>query len=231
MNDKSKSDAYIKLVDKRKNCSLCKKSGLTNPSMIEGGKYDSNEIGPWTRWNNDLNAKIVIVGQEWGDIDSFVTQRGKDNSKSPTNEMLFHLLASIGIGISKAPRQINPTGVFLTNAALCLKGGGAQAPVSRGWFNNCASPFLREQIDLVKPIVVVTLGEEAYRGVCRSYKIAATKNFRDAVGLILPLSLDAGLHLRLVPVYHCSANGLITRSLAKQFDDWRLVKAALDRAN
>lgn len=38
--------------------------GLKNPAAVEGGKYDSQQIGPWTLWAHDLNADVMVVGQE-----------------------------------------------------------------------------------------------------------------------------------------------------------------------
>jgi hypothetical protein len=43
-----KKTCYEELVNKRRECNKCK--GLTNPSIIENGIFDStSHIGPWTR--------------------------------------------------------------------------------------------------------------------------------------------------------------------------------------
>lgn len=59
---------YQALVEDRKMCNAC--TGLIpkmiNPSSIESGKYDTDQIGPWTQWQGDLNAELMIVGQDWG---------------------------------------------------------------------------------------------------------------------------------------------------------------------
>ena len=226
MNNSLKQEKYIEMVSERKACRLCEDSGLTNPSVVDGGKHDANEIGPWTRWNGDLNAQILVVGQEWGSIASFVAQRGLDKADSDTNEMLVYLLASVGIDISDAPKGRPDSGVFLTNAALCLKEGNAQSTVKKQWFKNCSTAFLRRQIDLVQPRVVVALGKEAYQAICYAYDMDSVSKFSDAIGLIVPIKNTDGI--RMIPVSHCSAIALnINRPRSKQFHDWMLVKAAL----
>lgn len=90
-NDMKKQEAYSNLVRQRKSCRSCR--GLVNPAMHEGGKYDSGEIGPWTLWQGDLNSKIMIVGQDWGDKAYFTKWKGADQpSGNPTNSNLQKLL-------------------------------------------------------------------------------------------------------------------------------------------
>lgn len=226
MINETKQLLYGKLVEARTRCDRCKSLGLRNPADVQGGQLDAKEVGPWTRWNGDLNAPILVVGQEWGDVSSFERQGGLDNAKSKTNEVLVDLLSSVGVVVQSAPNGGSNTGVFLTNAALCLKGGGAQAKVDRQWFKNCARPFLREQITLVQPRVVVTLGEQAYLGVRHAFDLPKV-SFRRAVRRQEPIPLINDT--QLIPVYHCSKRVLNkARLLPQQLQDWRLVKAVLD---
>ncbi len=223
MAEASKEEAYRVLVQRRKACRLC--SGMENPSDVSAGSFDSDQIGPWTRWLGDLNAEVMLVGQEWGDRAAFLRQQGLDSPNSATNRLLRELLASVGVEVPEASDGTADVGVFLTNAALCLKDQGCQGPVRSDWFTNCGEHFLRPQIELVRPKVVITIGERAYRGVTHSFGIAGPKRFRDAVegpGIELP---NGSL---LVPVYHCSQRILNThRQTAQQFLDWARVKAYL----
>jgi DNA polymerase len=119
------------LVHKRKGCRLC--SSITNPAKVENGRYDSNEIGPWSLWQGNLNAELLIVGQDWGDTSYFKRWQGWDQpSKNPTNENLQNLIAHIGIIIAK-PRESQAHIVFFTNLILCLKQkGGLSGKVKMG---------------------------------------------------------------------------------------------------
>lgn len=220
----SKAAAYRSMVMSRKACTLCTSSGLTNPAAPSLASLDAGEIGPWTRWQGDLDAAVLVVGQDWGDVASFLRQGGVD-TESPTNRMLRELLAYVGVSILPPPGAGQRMGVFLTNAILCLKQGGAQAPVRDEWFTNCGQAFLRGQIELVHPKVVVTLGERAYRAIAGAFALAP-QVFRIAVESSAVVRLVPGTVL--VPVYHCGQRTLNThRKRDAQFRDWNRVKAIL----
>ena len=220
----SKTEAYAALVRARKECRAC--AGLLNPAVCGGGVHDSAHIGPWTLWQGNLRADFVIVGQDWGDTNYFIDNRGREKPGNRTNDTLRTLLRSIGREIP-APTASDAGGgtVFFTNAILCLKNGGMQAKVMREWFVNCAKRFLRPTIDLIAPRVVVTLGERAYRALARAYGVP-TRSFRKAVDS--PEGFTFGDGIICVPVYHCGARILNThRPMEKQVRDWGRVKRAL----
>jgi len=91
----AKNERYANLVAVRKACRFC--DGLINPSVCEGGIYDDDHIGPWTQWQGDLDAKVMVVGQDWGGVDYYVEQHGLSAEESKTNARLCELLASQGI--------------------------------------------------------------------------------------------------------------------------------------
>jgi hypothetical protein len=91
-------------------------------------------------WQGNLNAELVIVGQDWGDTRYFLTNRGREAARNPTNEILVKLLRSIGIEIAAPGAGTSGGGrCFLTNAALRLKQGGLQAKVDPEWFGKPSS--------------------------------------------------------------------------------------------
>ena len=135
-----------------------------------GGVYDSNHIAPWSVWQGNLRAELLIVGQDWGDTRHFETNRGGESVRNPTNDMLMKLLAGVGIDISPPLSTGSNRGVvFLTNSILCLKKGGLQAKVNPAWFANCGSRFLKPSIDLVQPRVLVSLGALALQSITGLY--------------------------------------------------------------
>ena len=211
----SKSNAYDNLVTERKACRLC--SGLTNPAAVEGGRFDSCEIGPWSRWQGNLDAKLMIVGQDWGDVRYFSTHSGLEGPRNPTNETLRELVGLLGIDIGP-PGDLRRNGVaFFTNAVLCLKNGGLQAAVEDEWFANCSS-FLRHQVETVSPRLVVCLGERAYRSMARAFAFPAGP-FREAVDATDGVLLPNGT--RTFARYHCGRRIQNThRPLDAQRRDW-----------
>ena len=217
-----KSVEYLQLVDERKACRAC--SGLANPA--EWATFDSPEIGPWSRLHGDLDAQIMVVGQDWGDVGYYQDFKGLDDFANPTMRTLEKLLRSINLDVSLQAYGEGPRGLFLTNAVLCLKKGvgGLQAPVEEAWFSNCGQRFLKRQIEIVRPRVVVSLGQRAYEAIVAAFGLKRLR-FRDAVagGAV---QLVPGV--RLVPVYHCGNRILNThRKLPAQMEDWRRVRAAM----
>ena len=217
--------AYRALVEERKACRLCGEE-LTNPSACEGGAYDSDHIGPWTLWQGKLDSELMVVGQDWGDREYFIENRGRDLAKNPTNETLHELLKSIGLNVEKpTPEDSGGGTIFLTNAVLCLKEGGMQGKTKSAWFQNCGSEFLRRTIEIVRPRVIVTLGERAYGAVADLYGINR-QVFRSAVECEDGFELQIGI--RLFPVYHCGKRILNThRKIDAQINDWKKIRKAL----
>lgn len=219
---KNQTTKYRAMVSARKACRQC--DGLVNASVLRDGEFDSSEIGPWTRWLGDLGARVLVVGQDWGDQRAFEKLEGV-NDPSATNKMLRRLLASVGVEVPDVGIARGPSGVFLTNAVLCFKDQGCQGPVRPEWFRECGTRFLRPQIELIKPRVVVCLGERAYAAVLSAYGLPAYTSWRAAVeGPGVPL---AGGSIAFA-VYHCGRRILNTHRKEKaQFKDWRRVAAAL----
>jgi uracil-DNA glycosylase len=220
----ARTAAYATLVRARKSCHAC--PGLINPADCDRGIHDSNQIGPWSLWQGNLKADLLIVGQDWGDTRYFITNKGHEADGNPTNHTLRRLLGSVGIEIT-APTPSDAGGgtVFLTNAVLCLKGGGLQAKVRREWVVNCGSRFLRPTIDLIAPKVVVTLGQWAYRAITAAYGVPRIA-FRKAVERPEGFALADGI--RHLPMYHCGARILNThRPMDMQLRDWERVGRAL----
>jgi uracil-DNA glycosylase family 4 len=219
----SRSETYRQLVQARKSCKAC--VDLRNAAEIEYGVFDSSHIGPWSRWLGDLNAKVMVIGQEWGDWHAFIKQQGDNGAYSATNEFLRELLLSIGVDTKDSRDTTQVAGVFLTNAVLCFKDEGCQGPVRDEWFANCGRRFLRPQIELIQPKAVVCLGERAFRAVLAAFEIPCTLSFRSAVddsGTLLPSGSTA------FAVYHCGRRILNThRSRPQQLADWKRIASVL----
>lgn len=214
-----KHEAYRDLVMARQHCRACQ--GLRNPAEPDLAVYDTGEIGPWSRLHGDLNARLMIVGQDWGDTRYYCAHQGLDDLKNPTMRTLERLLGESGIPAAMDRYGQGNCGVFLTNAILCLKDGGLQAAVDDHWFRHCGPRFLRPQIELVAPRVVVALGQRAHESILHAYGLKV-RAFRDAVaspdGHLLPNGS------RLLAVYHCGNRILNThRKYPEQLHDWQRV--------
>jgi hypothetical protein len=108
-----KEAAYRRLVEKRKSFHFEK---LLNPSEIEGGRYDCDHVELWARWMGNLNAKIMLVGKDFGGNAFFLRFQGGCDPKSTTNKNLIRLFAELGIDIGTPDRPNHSSPVFFTNS-------------------------------------------------------------------------------------------------------------------
>jgi DNA polymerase len=218
----TKEHRYAALVDARHVCAAC--DGLCNPAAVAAGQFDSRQIGPWTTWQNRLDASVMVVGQDFSDVSYFVRWHGRDQPNNATNRNLVALLHSVGVEIDLPESLGGRNETFFTNAILCLKTGGMQARVRPEWFANCGQRFLRPQIELVRPKVVVCLGQRALDAVLAAFGLPQQR-LRDAVTSPGTPVLEQTL---VIAVYHCGARVTrLTRSHDRQLEDWKRVASAL----
>jgi hypothetical protein len=230
------ADRYDALVAARKAFDPTR-HGLANPSAVDHGRFDSRHIGPWTMWANDPSADVMVIGQDWGDVNHFRKTRGLDKANLVTNTALRELLASIGRPIPPPPSEAPleaieraTCGVWLTNALPWLKDGGLSSAVKGEWFDEAAKLFLQEQIALVQPQVVVALGRRAYDAVISAFDLSPhTGKFLTAVEDQAGQAISNGSSIfTLLAVYHCGARIRNTlRPYDAQVRDWARIRAAL----
>jgi hypothetical protein len=174
----TKKQKYQSLVAKRKADKSMAKHGYINQSDFP--EFDSNEIGNYSMWANDLDADLMVVAQDYCDIDSFPRCEGLVQNKpfknpenikeweTKTNYYLWKLLKSIGrdIGLPHNPKK---AGVFLTNAIVDLKPGNMTAKLHRKVSDYSGVTYLKPLIDIVEPKKIVALGREATASLLRLY--------------------------------------------------------------
>lgn len=222
----NKREEYQALVSARKACHVCQR--LTNPSQYSND-YDSLHVGPWSRWQGNLDARLMIVGQDWGSTAYFEETCGKDTDDNRTNKTLMALLASVGAPGDPPSTEVKVhREVFLTNAILCLKDGTMGAQVRRAWFDQCGCRFLKPTIEVVHPRIVVSLGNYALESMQRLFELP-TMPIKEAVGQPEGWPLPNGS--LFFAMYHCSPRVLYWhRKCEQQKADWQRVKRVLQSA-
>jgi DNA polymerase len=92
-------DRYRALVEQRKACACC--PGMANASAIDGGCMDSDRIGPFSRWQGNLDAALMVVAQDFADVEGFRKHRGWPGERVRTNTTLAALMTRAGIPIDR----------------------------------------------------------------------------------------------------------------------------------
>lgn len=197
---------------------------LLNPSEIEGGRFDSDHLGPWSRWQGDLRAEVVVIGQDWGDLSYFLRNKGVDDEREQTCMNLRSMALSAGWDLG-TPQNPIPQPLFFTNAVLGIRAEDGKSGVPPTEWINDSLPFLTGLIDIVQPRAVVSLGTAAYRAT----RMALYGLGRDAQ-LPWAAPLKQVHHLSPIrrpgkpawfPFYHCGPLGLINRARELQLQDWQ----------
>lgn len=233
--DNDKKERYRKLVEKRKACSKCACLGMKNPSLLmDGGKcLDPEEIDGWALWQNSLDADILLIGQEWGDVNGYLSDKISINhAYSDTNKNIIELFKLFGIAVDYPETGKKNNRLFFTNAALCLKEtGGAQGETNDVWYQNC-SALIKELISIVKPKLIITLGKEAYRALAGIYYLPKYDN--DRFSKVIERSPN-GFNIKvddaealLFPVYHPARRviNMKHRTWEEMQNDWaRIAKS------
>jgi hypothetical protein len=215
---------YDTLVAARKACRICVER---NPGSIRSCaefEYDPNVISHWELWLGHKAPKLLVIGQDFGNVDYFVRNRGRDEPDNKTNENLWKLLAEAGIR-AKHPWELDiDSPVFLTNSVLCLKQGKMSGPVRASWISTCTARHLLPLLAWLKPPVVVGMGNGGWRAARQAFLLKEAPR---------PISAAAGCgwvsedQTRVFAVGHCSPLGLINRPWPQQAADWRRIGEAV----
>jgi len=206
----------LTLVNKRKQCSLCADNSMTNTSTLA---FETNSIGKWSDWQDSLEAKIVVVGQDWGTVKYWTDNKGTDAKNNKTNETLRQLLLRLGYDIGTVFKPIKHKDLFFTNTVLCLKGGNMSSSIATKVYSNCSTTFLKPLVGTIKPKYLIAIGSKAYKSTLLADGVKA----KDIIKISTvcggkPIKLSSGQFL--FPVFHCGGLGLANRQIKTQFEDW-----------
>jgi uracil-DNA glycosylase len=168
--------------------------------------------------------KLLVVGQDFGNVQYFVRCRGRDEPGNQTNANLQRLLGVAGIAVTD-PSDADPAApIFMTNSILCVKEGRMDAPILASWVKSCTERHLVPLLRLLRPPVVVGMGARGWQAVRQAFGLQeAPARISQAVGGFW-IAADS---TRLFAVVHCGPLGLTNRPLPQQLADWRRIGAGL----
>jgi len=115
--------------------------------------------------------------------------------------------------------------IFITNTCLWFPDDPNYrnlAPTTREI--NCGRPILKDQIDRLKPLLIVTVGAKALGAVRKLYpsKKLRKAKLKTHVGILID-----DTPIPVFPVYHTSLLGRTHRNREKQKRDWMKLKEAI----
>ena len=232
-------------------CDVCDDGGIRLFRCDECEK----EINLWTYWqgHNHLDAKIMLVGQDWGsafDASSQATinqvalaNEGKpyrylEDNQSLTDKNLvelFKVLNNLDI------TQPNPD-LFFTNFVLGYRSKGCSGKFDKNWIVH-DTPFFYELVNIIEPSVILCLGRITFESVISTFSNAKTIRIRNYNLFIesednpIKIVLDSGKVVYVFALAHCGALGTMNRNRGKdrqtdtlkiQKEDWQRILPYLD---
>ena len=189
---------FINLVNEVQVCKKC-------PRMLDSARVLSESAG-------NLNADLMFIGEAPGRL-------GADQTLIPfhgdTSGHNFEDLLDFS-GISRSD-------IYITNAALCNPKNeeGKNATPKLSEIRNCSN-FLKRQIHLVNPHIIVTLGGVALNALSEIEKHNLI--LRDDIRTI-----NEWYGRKLIPLYHPGQRAVLHRSKANQRSDFQYVAEQFSR--
>jgi uracil-DNA glycosylase len=194
----AKREKFLQLTLEAHSCQVC-------PDLRE-------RTAVLSELNGSLKPRVMFIAEAPG-------RQGADRTRIPfsgdrSGANFNALLESIGL---------ERKDIFITNAVMCSprSATGANRKPHKSEINNCSS-FLKRQLELLDPQVLVTIGGVALEAL----KAIAHHEFvlKEDVAKILDWN-----ERKLVPLYHPSPQVVISvRRLPQQLEDFQILKNALE---
>src|SRR4029077_4246377 len=142
---------YSRLVAARKACRIGVERSPGKSRSCGEFDFDPDVVSHWEPWLGHKMPKLLAVGQDFGNVDYFIRNRGRDEPNNKTNDNLRKLLGEAGFDVTVPPARDRVAPVFLTNSILCIKEGMMNGAVRSSWVNACADKHLRPLARYLKP--------------------------------------------------------------------------------
>lgn len=212
------------LIAARKGCRICIERSPGKIRSCAEFDFDPDVVSHWEQWLGHRNPKLLVVGQDFGNVGYFVRCRGRDEPDNKTNDNLYKLLTAAGVAVAPPAQRDLDARVFLTNSILCVKEGAMNAPILASWVDACTRRHLVPLVRFLRPPVVVGMGSAGWRAVRRVFGLAQAPQ---RISLAAGASWTAPDHTRIFAVGHCGPLGVINRPWPQQLADWRRIGAAV----
>ncbi len=219
------------LIIKLGSCKKCTKLGLC--SLIN--YYNDIDFALsipsiWTDWGVRQNSNIMIIGQDWGpfeDMKSLNARLDKDKSnwqelieeeKSLTKKKLTKFIIDSSNGKIK-----NLDSIYITNAIKCARTGvsyrGNNINLKKSTIN--CSEYLLDEINMVKPKVIFTLGYYPLLALSIVFNFAIKDNLKDNIDSIFQIE-----DIVIIPGYHPVAQVSNQEQLKQYKKIWKYLRVS-----
>jgi uracil-DNA glycosylase len=145
--------------------------------------YECDFVSPYTKSACNFNADIMFFLQDWSSENALneeiksthlerIIQTGHDESRE-TNINLKKLINKY--------LKIDLCDTYTTNLFPFIKMGNADADIKQEHMNTCAKIFALEQINIIRPKIVVCFGLATFNALMTACEGSKSKNMREAL--------------------------------------------------
>ena len=192
-------------------------------------------VNLWNLWNGSLNADIMVIGQDFGqrgEPKAFVEAWRSGTYKNATDVALRHLIQNaFKIDVDK-----DNDALFFTNMANCYRKQKTTGRIHSGWLPICAYKYMARLIRIVRPKIIIVLGQLAFESLfcmddlkvdCINPDHVTAETLAERMKYSYQIAIGKAF-IRVFPVFHPGANSKRNRSLAEQEKDWMQIAEYYD---
>lgn len=172
----SKQEQLLKLTRKRQRTRW---SGYKGIGDYHGGVYECDFVSPYTKSAGNLEAKVMIMLQDWSSDASLSKMVDQDSIEfghtrfRPTNKNLKKLLEK-HFGLSLAE-------TYATNLFPYIKTGSMNNYIPVRDLTRAAKEFALPQIEIISPELVICLGKATFNALRRTIGLKPVKYLDDGI--------------------------------------------------
>lgn len=237
-----KKELLAEMFQDMAKCDLClntKNKCGKDCSLINIYKDDFYKEIPsiWTDWFNRVDSKTMVIGQDWGpyvemkkfrdmykvDETNSNWERIIDEEKSLTKKMLTKYLVDSGknLGLDIDDNIIKK--IYITNAIMCARSGNNYRSDNiklKEYSLNC-SKYLKRQIDIIKPKVILTLGFYPLLSLSKIYGFKIDKTLNENINNYGSFTVQ---DMIIIPLYHPAAQISKDKQMTQYDKIWKYYK-------
>jgi restriction system protein len=216
LTTQEKRQRLSELANQRKAARLDRYACLAD---FHNGIYECDHVSPWTKSGNNVDADVMVIGQDWASADMLakwpehVAELGYD-PRLLTNRNLDDLLAR-HLGLRRSD-------CYLTNLFVFIKSGDASSSIPFADLVWNAHSFTIPQIEIISPKLVICLGLRTFRALMRAAGLNPARTTDAAIAA--PQKIGSAL-------VHCAAHtgalGTLNRSKELVERDWKALANVL----
>ena len=236
VDEMSNCNKCSKLIKKSKNdildCSLI--------NIYKDKEMCKNVPSIWTDWYNRLDSEIMIIGQDWGpviDMYKYYEQYKQlslnhfenktkiwkeiiEEEKSLTKKLLTKYIIQSAEDNKISIDKSYIDNIYITNAIMCARQGNSYRDTKQFKVKECTInciDFLKQQIDIVKPKVILTLGYYPLVSLSKIYNFDIANTLTETIDNKSKICVN---NICIIPLFHPAAQIKASNQLKQYGKIW-----------